>query len=190
MVAPLQLAALAPTSQTRSACHEREEAAWEGLAIRIDGLTTVATLGGVATDDGDLDRFVRAQDCDGNYPQALAELEAGRKTGHWIWYVFPQIAGLGSSSNAVLFSLSSLSEAADYLDHPVLGPRLRSCAEALLGLDTSDPVAVLGSVDAKKLRSSMTLFHRARPDEQIVVDVLDRFFSGHEDPLTLSLLRG
>ena len=144
----------------------------------------------MATDDSDLDRFVRVQDRDGNYRQALSELEAGHKTTHWMWFVFPQITGLGSSPKAVLFSLSSLDEAADYLDHPVLGPRLRSCAEALLGLRPHDPIAVLGSVDAKKLRSSMTLFHRARPDEQVFIDVIDRFFSGHEDPLTLSLLQG
>src|SRR3954470_7083528 len=103
----------------------------------------------------DLSRFVDAQ-AGGVYEQALAELRAGHKRGHWIWFVFPQIAGLGSSSAARHYAISGLEEARAYLAHPVLGPRLVAAARALLGLPGSDPAAVLGSVDALKLRSSMT----------------------------------
>lgn len=130
-----------------------------------------------------LQRFVDAQ-AGGTYEQALAELHAGRKSSHWMWFVLPQVAGLGRSSTAQHYALDGLDEARAYLDHPVLGPRLRACAEALAGLGTTDPVAVMGSVDALKLRSSMTLFARAAPDEPAFGQVLDRFFDGQEDPET------
>ena len=138
----------------------------------------------------DVTRFVAAQDRDGTYDQALRELRAGRKTGHWIWFVLPQVRGLGRSEMSQRYGLDGVGEARAYLAHPVLGPRLRECCAALLGLSGTDPVAVLGSVDAVKLRSSMTVFSRAAPGEdgEVVREVLDRFFGGEEDPRTLDLL--
>jgi uncharacterized protein (DUF1810 family) len=139
-------------------------------------------------DDTDrLQRFVDAQ-AGGTYERALGELRAGRKTTHWMWFVLPQVAGLGRSSTAQHYALRGLDEARAYLAHPVLGPRLRQCAEALAGSASGDPVAVMGPVDAIKLRSSMTLFARAAPDEPVFAQVLDRFFGGDEDPETVSRL--
>ena len=134
----------------------------------------------------DLDRFVAAQD--GSYPTALAELRAGRKRGHWMWFVFPQIAGLGSSPTAQRYAISGLEEARAYLAHPVLGPRLVEASRALTSLDATDPVAVLGSIDALKLRSSMTLFAHADPDQPVFTAVLDQYYGGAEDEATLSRL--
>ncbi|MGH2857352.1 MAG: DUF1810 domain-containing protein [Solirubrobacteraceae bacterium] len=135
-------------------------------------------------DEFDLQRFVAAQDAGGAYEAAVSELRAGRKRGHWIWFVFPQIAGLGHSEMSRRYAIASLEEARAYLEHPVLGPRLVHCARVLADLATDDPVAVLGSVDALKLRSSMTLFHRAAPEEPVFRSVLDRFFAGEDDPAT------
>lgn len=137
----------------------------------------------------DLERFVRAQDERGTYDRALRELRAGRKVSHWMWFVFPQLDGLGRSATARAYAVSDLDEARAYLDHPVLGARLRECCRALLDLEDTSAVAVLGSVDALKLRSSMTLFVRADPDEQVCVEVLQRFFDGEPDPATDALLR-
>src|SRR4051794_27263005 len=109
------------------------------------------------TDDR-LSRFVRAQDSGGTYDRALAELRAGRKTSHWMWFVFPQIAGLGRSDTARFFAIADLDEARAYAAHPVLGPRLVTAARILTDLPAYDAVAVFGSVDAQKLHSSMTLF--------------------------------
>lgn len=139
-------------------------------------------------DPFDLRRFVAAQDAGGTYDAALRELRAGRKTGHWMWFVLPQLAGLGRSATARHFALSGPQEALAYLAHPVLGPRLRECAAALVELATTDPVEVLGSVDAQKLRSSMTLFALVAPDEPVFGRVLDRCFSGQDDPRTRELL--
>jgi uncharacterized protein (DUF1810 family) len=136
------------------------------------------------SDPFDLERFVTAQR--GTYDQALAELRAGRKRGHWMWFVFPQIAGLGRSPTAQHYAISSLDEARAYLAHPTLGPRLVDAARALTGLDSTDAVAVLGPIDAMKLRSSMTLFARADPDEPVFRQVLDRYFGGEADPETLT----
>ena len=136
----------------------------------------------------DLDRFVAPQDAGGTYDGALAELRAGRKTGHWMWFVFPQVAGLGHSPPARHFALSGGAEARAYLAHPVLGPRLVAAARALADLPGSDPAAVLGPVDALKLRSSMTLFARADPAEPVFAAVLDRYYGGAEDEATLSRL--
>jgi uncharacterized protein (DUF1810 family) len=112
--------------------------------------------------DPALERFVRAQDADGVYQRALAELRAGRKRSHWMWFVFPQLAGLGHSQMAQRYAIASLAEAKRYLAHPVLGPRLRECAQALLDLHGAPSAAeILGEIDALKLRSSMTLFSRA-----------------------------
>jgi uncharacterized protein (DUF1810 family) len=135
-----------------------------------------------------LQRFVDAQDDLRTYDTALAELRAGRKRSHWMWFVLPQLAGLGMSSTAEHFGIHGLAEAKAYLAHPVLGPRLLACAAALADLEGHDPVAVLGPVDALKLRSSMTLFARADPDEQVFRQVLEQYYDGTEDPATLSLL--
>ena len=135
----------------------------------------------------DLDRFVEAQDA-GIYDQALSELRTGRKVSHWRWFVFPQIAGLGRSPTAQHYAISGLDEARAYLAHPVLGPRLIEAVTALLGQPSRDPVAVLGSIDAQKLRSSMTLFARTAPDEPVFGRVLDEFFGGDLDEATTSRL--
>jgi len=137
-------------------------------------------------DPFDLTRFVEAQDAGGTYARALAELRGGRKTSHWMWFVFPQIAGLGRSPTAARYAISGLDEARAYLAHPVLGPRLRECADALLsaGAAGRSAVEILGEVDALKLRSSMTLFARAAPDEPAFVAVLERFYGGVADPET------
>jgi uncharacterized protein (DUF1810 family) len=139
-------------------------------------------------DPHDLQRFVDAQDDLRTYDTALAELRAGRKRSHWMWFVLPQLAGLGMSSTAQHFGIHGLAEARAYLAHPVLGPRLRDGARALADLDTADPVAVLGPVDALKLRSSMTLFARAEPGEPVFRQVLEQYYDGAEDPATVSLL--
>jgi uncharacterized protein (DUF1810 family) len=139
------------------------------------------------SDPFELGRFVRAQD-GGVYEQALRELRAGQKRGHWMWFVFPQVAGLGRSATARSYAISGTAEAQAYLDHPVLGPRLVECARALLDLPGDDPVAVLGSTDAMKLRSSMTLFEVAGPEAAVFGQVLDRFFGGERDAATTRLL--
>jgi uncharacterized protein (DUF1810 family) len=140
------------------------------------------------SDEVDLERFVRAQDEAGTYRQALAELGRGRKVSHWMWFVFPQLAGLGRSSTAQYYALRSLAEAEAYLAHPVLGPRLRECAEVLAGLTGRTADEVFGGIDAVKLRSSMTLFSRAAPEERVFAAVLDRYFGGQPDPATERLL--
>ena len=142
----------------------------------------------VGSEDVDLERFVDAQDSGGTYEQALVELRRGRKTSHWMWFVFPQVVGLGRSGIAQQYALSGLDEARAYLAHPVLGPRLRECCEALLGLENASANQVLGSIDAMKLRSSVTLFSRAQPEESLFPAVLDRFFDGHPDDRTDELL--
>jgi uncharacterized protein (DUF1810 family) len=133
-----------------------------------------------------LQRFVDAQN--GVYEQAVRELREGHKRSHWMWFVFPQIAGLGRSPTAQHFAVSGLAEAEAYLAHPVLGPRLRECARIVAELPTTDAEQVFGSVDALKLRSSMTLFARADPDEQVFADVLDQYFDGEPDEATTSRL--
>jgi uncharacterized protein (DUF1810 family)/uncharacterized protein YndB with AHSA1/START domain len=137
---------------------------------------------------GALDRFVSAQDAGGTYARAVGELRAGRKDSHWMWFVFPQIAGLGHSSTARRFALASLAEARAYLEHPVLGPRLLDCAGIVA--ETQDRTAedVFGPVDAMKLRSSMTLFMLAAPDQPVFQRVLDRCFGGIPDVATDRLL--
>ena len=112
------------------------------------------------------------------------QLRRGRKTSHWIWFIFPQIAGLGSSEMSRYYAIESLGEARAYHAHPILGPRLLVCAAAVLGVSGRSAVEILGSVDAVKLRSSMTLFHRAAPDEPVFEQVLDRYFDAVADPAT------
>ena len=142
----------------------------------------------MAGDPYGLRRFVDAQDQGNTYEQALRELRAGRKRSHWIWFVFPQIAGLGHSPMARTYAIVSLAEATAYLDHPVLGPRLLECARALLAVAGSSAMEILGEVDAVKLRSSMTLFAAAAPNEPLFREVLDRFYGGEEDPATRQVL--
>jgi uncharacterized protein (DUF1810 family) len=129
-----------------------------------------------------LERFVEAQDS--GFDGVLAELRDGRKTSHWIWFIFPQVAGLGHSSASQLYAIASLDEARAYLAHPVLGARLRECAGILLTSKDRTAVEILGDTDAMKLRSCMTLFQRAAPDEPIFGQVLDRFYDGVGDALT------
>ena len=140
----------------------------------------------MVSDPFDLRRFVDAQTH--TYDQALAELRAGEKRTHWMWFVFPQIAGLGHSGMAQRFAITGLDEARAYLAHPTLGRRLVESARALTDLDTADADRVLGPVDAQKLRSSMTLFARAAPDEPVFRGVLDHYFDGTEDDATTSRL--
>ena len=142
-------------------------------------------------DPFDLARFVAAQDAGGTYRAALAELRDGRKRTHWMWFVLPQVAGLGNSDTARRYAVSGLEEARAYLAHPVLGPRLLECVQALADLDAArapDARTVLGDVDAAKLRSSLTLFARADPQEQLFAAVLQRYFGGEADPATLARL--
>ena len=130
----------------------------------------------------DLERFVAAQD--GVHGDAVAELRRGRKAGHWMWFVFPQIAGLGRSRMARHYAISSVEEARAYLAHPILGPRLQEAAAAMLASPGRTARDVLGDIDAVKLRSSMTLFHRADPAEPRFREVLDRFYGGVPDEAT------
>ena len=140
------------------------------------------------TDRFDLQRFVKAQNHGDIYDRALDELRRGRKQSHWMWYVFPQVAGLGLSPTAQKYAISSLEEAKAYLAHPVLGPRLIACAEELTSIDSEDPVQVVGALDSLKLRSSMTLFERAAPDEPVFARVLEQYYGGKRDEATLERL--
>jgi uncharacterized protein (DUF1810 family) len=142
----------------------------------------------VSAEPTDLARFVEAQDAGGTYDAALRELRAGRKESHWMWFVFPQVEGLGRSSTAQHFGVRGLTEARAYVAHPVLGPRLVEAARALVDQPSDNPVAVLGSIDAMKLRSSMSLFAAADPDQPVYGAVLDKFFGGEQDPATLARL--
>jgi uncharacterized protein (DUF1810 family) len=130
----------------------------------------------------DLDRFLVAQQP--VYDDVLDELRRGRKTSHWMWFVFPQVAGLGSSIMAQRFAIASLGEARAYLAHPVLGARVRECAELVLAIRGATAEEIFGSTDALKLRSCATLFHRAAPDEPLFARVLDRYYGGVADEAT------
>ena len=135
----------------------------------------------------DLKRFVDAQAS--VYEHACQELRGGRKVGHWMWFIFPQVAGLGSSAMSQRYAIGSLTEARAYLAHPVLGERLRECAGLLLAISGHDAEAILGAIDARKLRSSMTLFLRAEPGEPLFRQVLERFYDGTPDKATDAFLR-
>jgi uncharacterized protein (DUF1810 family) len=137
-------------------------------------------------DPFNLARFLDAQARD--YAAALGELRAGHKRSHWMWYVFPQMRGLGRSDNAHFYGISSLEEARTYLADPILGKRLRECVEALLQTTGSSAEEILGGIDAQKLRSSLTLFRIAGPGETLFVEGLEKFFDGKLDPQTLELL--
>jgi uncharacterized protein (DUF1810 family) len=134
----------------------------------------------------DLERFLAAQE--GVYPGVLGELRRGQKTGHWIWFIFPQVAGLGRSEVSRYYAIASLNEARAYVAHPVLGPRLIECAGIVLAVRERTAFEVFGSTDAMKVRSSMTLFHRAATGEAVFEQVLARHFGGVVDGATDSLL--
>lgn len=133
-----------------------------------------------------LTRFIEAQA--GNYHDALAEIQNGRKRTHWMWYVFPQIQGLGLSETAWFYAIKDRSEAEAYIAHPVLGPRLREISTALLGLKSNDAHAILGSPDDMKLQSSMTLFAALPGAPPVFQQVLDKFYGGAQDEKTLRIL--
>lgn len=137
------------------------------------------------TVDATLARFVDAQA--NSYATALSEIRAGAKRSHWMWFIFPQLRGLGLSPTAHYYGIASIKEARAYLDHPTLGPRYRECVEALQQLGTSDPVAVFGTIDAMKLRSSLTLFEATTPSP-LFAEALDRWFSGERDAATRQML--
>lgn len=143
-------------------------------------------------DPYDLKRFVSAQDSGagegGTFGQALAELQLGNKTGHWMWFIFPQLAGLGQSPTSRKYAITSLAEARAYLDHEVLGPRLLECALAFSNHAGRTAEEILGGIDARKLHSSMTLFLRAAPGETVFKTVLAQFFDGQPDEATDALL--
>jgi uncharacterized protein (DUF1810 family) len=138
----------------------------------------------MAEDPYDLERFVAAQAAGGSYDRAVAELRRGRKVSHWMWFVFPQVAGLGESAVSRRFAISGLAEARAYLAHPVLGPRLTECAGLVTAIGGATAEQVFGPVDAQKLRSCVTLFARADPAEPTLPQVLDQYFGGVPDAAT------
>lgn len=141
-----------------------------------------------ASDPFDLNRFVRAQAP--VYRGVVDELRGGRKRGHWMWFVFPQLSGLGRSPMAARYGISGLDEADAYLRHGLLGPRVRECARLVNGVQDRSAAEIFGSPDDLKLRSSMTLFARAADDNEDFVALLDRYYDGREDPLTVARLTG
>jgi len=157
------------------------------MSERARDRALVGQTGAVTREDFDLDRFVVAQDRDGSFRAALIELGNGRKLGHWIWWVFPQLAGLGRSERSRFYAISSLGEARAFFHHPVLGPRLRDATLAVLTHQERGAQTILGSDDVK-FRSSMTLFSRAAPEEQLFRHAIDTFFDGRVDELTERLL--
>lgn len=140
-------------------------------------------------DPYELERFVVAQERDGIYDTAVGELRAGRKTSHWVWFVFPQLRGLGHSWAAEHYGIGSRAEAAAYLAHDVLGERLRRCSQLVISSGAVTAQALMGSVDALKLWSSMTLFAESADDDHDFVAVLGMYYGGTRDPKTLGLLR-
>jgi uncharacterized protein (DUF1810 family) len=140
----------------------------------------------MSSDPHDLNRFLDAQR--DTYATALAEIRAGRKRSHWMWFVFPQFDGLGFSATSRHYAIKSLDEARDYLKHPVLGSRLIECCEALLALEGRSADEIFGSVDEMKLRSSATLFAHVSPAGSMFEGVLDRYFAGERDDATIRLV--
>ena len=134
-----------------------------------------------------LERFVTAQAQ--IYPRVMAELKAGCKQSHWMWFIFPQIAGLGHSAISHAYAIQSLEEAREYLAHPVLGARLRECCQAVMTVEGKSAHDIFGSPDDVKFRSCLTLFARAAPNETLFTDLLDKYFDGEADELTLQKLR-
>jgi len=140
------------------------------------------------SDRFNLDRFVMAQEGGATYEYAVDELRSGHKKSHWMWFVFPQIAGLGQSPTSKRYAITSLEEAEAYLMHPVLGPRLLECSGIVATTVGKSVAQIFGDLDAQKLRSSMTLFLRANPREATFQEVLDQYFDGLSDPATDALL--
>ena len=140
-------------------------------------------------DPYNLDRFVIAQNDNGTFDRALNELRRCRKTGHWMWFIFPQFEGLGQSSTSRHFAITSIDEACAYVAHALLGPRLLKCAEAIASNDSPTAEEIFGGIDTQKLRSSLTLFMRAVPDEPIFAQLLQKHFSGLADSATEELIR-
>lgn len=137
------------------------------------------------TNAKNLQRFLTAQEKD--YPIALSEIKSGRKQSHWMWYIFPQIEGLGFSETSKYYAIESIHEAKEFLDHPVLGSRLIEICNALLNLEANDPYKIFGSPDDMKLHSSMTLFSSSSDPDPIFQKVLDKFFNGEKDEKTLQM---
>jgi len=135
-----------------------------------------------------LERYIKAQAP--IYARALDELKRGAKQSHWMWYVFPQMAGLGHSTTSHTYGIDSLEEAREYLAHPILGARLRECCRTLMGLEGRTAHEIFRSPDDLKLRSCLTLFSQAAPDETLFRDLLDKYFGGKPDAATLELLEG
>lgn len=133
----------------------------------------------------ELDKYVTAQNY--SYKNALEEIKNGEKTSHWMWYIFPQLQGLGESDTAIYYGINSLKEAEDFLNHEILGPRLKEITSELLKLDTNDPVKVFGDIDAMKLKSSMTLFDLVE-ENSIFNSVLEKYYQGQRDELTIQKL--
>ena len=144
--------------------------------------------GASMTDRFPLQRFVEAQEP--IYDRVRRELRAGRKESHWMWFIFPQIAGLGQSAMSIRFAIASLDEARAYLAHPILGQRLRECAEIVVGVEGRTAREIFGPIDEMKLRSSLTLFARAAAGEEMFQRCLDKYFAGNPDPATLARLGG
>jgi uncharacterized protein (DUF1810 family) len=136
------------------------------------------------TDPFDLDRFVLAQE--GHYERALGEIRSGRKRTHWMWFIFPQIQGLGSSAMALRYAISGLPEAQAYLAHEILGPRLLECSAAVIGVEGRSVTEIFGSPDDLKLRSCATLFARVSPRGSVFERLLSTYYRGIPDPLTLA----
>lgn len=137
-------------------------------------------------DSYNLQRFIDVQQRD--YSTAYAEISQGRKHSHWMWYIFPQIEGLGMTSTSVFYSIKSLAEAKAYIAHPYLGDNLKKICRVLLSLDENDPYKIFDSPDYLKLRSSMTLFAEANPEEDVFQKVLDKYYGGKKDERTLEIL--
>ena len=138
--------------------------------------------------NNDLDRFVNAQDA--VYPQVLRELRTGRKVSHWMWYIFPQLSGLGRSETARFYAITSLGEAREYLEHPILGARVRECTNLVVDVEGRSLEDIFGSVDALKFCSSMTLFSRATGNGAPFQAALDKYCGGRPDQATIDLLDG
>ena len=142
----------------------------------------------MAMDDPyNLQRFVDAQQP--VFSGVIEELKRGRKRGHWMWFIFPQLKRLGMTAQSNFFGIASLQEAAAYLQHSVLGPRLKQCTQLVNAVEGRSAEDVFGQIDAMKFRSSMTLFAQATPDNRIFIDALQKYFAGESDPLTIEYLR-
>lgn len=164
-----------------------EQKPYEPVQLEVEVLNDMIDDGS-SVDPYDLNRFVEAQEV--NYPGALAELRAGQKRSHWIWYVFPQMAGLGHSAMSERYAIRSEDEARAYLAHPVLGVRLIECAKAILAIDGRSAREIMGSPDDLKLRSSATLFAQISSEDSVFHQILDKYYSSEPDRITLQLLTG